>query len=77
MTIAAASAAARPTRPDSFLTALSPTRCLHGSRIVVARFVDSSLVLHLHVTGDQSIFVMARCDFCARQKAEPNLPFRT
>ena len=31
-----------------------------------------ALVLHLHVTGHQSIFIMARCDFYARQKADTN-----
>jgi hypothetical protein len=32
-------------------------------------------VLHLHVTGRQSIFNMARCDFCARQKAETDAAY--
>jgi hypothetical protein len=32
--------------------------------------ISVTLVLHLHVTGQQSIFVMARCDFSARQKVE-------
>jgi hypothetical protein len=30
--------------------------------------IRAVLVLHLHVTGYQSIFIMARCDFYVRQR---------
>ena len=50
-------------------TAASSQRCGScGAHSVIG----IALVLHLHITGHQSIFIMARCDFYARQKVETN-----
>ena len=54
--------------PDSAAAASSK----RGESCRTYSVISITVVLHLHVTGHQSIFVMARCDFYARQKVETN-----
>ena len=54
--------------PDSAAAASSK----RGESCRTYSVISTTVVLHLHVTGHQSIFVMAQCDFYARQEAETN-----